>query len=514
MPFFQHICVTFVTIIVCYISLLCVSNVHAVMDTRFELDPQAISGLKSTPRPLKTRGKRTPGTPAKSVSTPPKGAVYTVKPGDHLFKILIRDYGLSNSEAESFIEEIKRENNIYDIKRLKVGQKITIPPVRRRPDGSLNLLLSGRGDDPRIYDSGDIPKHSLKLELPISEHSGQEIIARTQTVWKMMVPSKNEQQKPMSFQTPIFSLTLDQERYPAFARMNGGRIIIDQYGAIPPLVKSLIEDKDSSVRIVTAPPNRSKKFISSLLEAGGFYSVEENFSMEFGSDPKLTVLADFKVEKTADSLINQDVVIISNNRTSLPSSLENFLKKEGFTLYEPFASLKPLVPHESRTIHYVSAKKQSEIVDSVLSALSVSPERDHRVDVFAAADNGISLSVNAERYFVHGGQRYVVTTFDGDPVNYTLFRILETTGVKVIILEAQDDFRKVSEKILSRTNVRGSFALHSLLKGDSAGYTLQMSGFKLEDAQLPGGGLFLTDRAMNRIVRDLFIENGFTVINR
>jgi hypothetical protein len=108
----------------------------------------------------------------------------------------------------------------------------------------------------------------------------------------------------------------------------------------------------------------------------------------------------------------------------------------------------------------------------------------------------------------------VVTTFDGDPVNYTLFRILETTGVKVIILEAQDDFRKVSEKMLSRTSIKGSFALHSLLQDDSAGYSLQMSGFKLEDAQLPGGGLFLTDRAMNRIVRDLFIENGVTIINR
>ena len=41
-----------------------------------------------------------------------------------------------------------------------------------------------------------------------------------------------------------------------------------------------------------------------------------------------------------------------------------------------------------------------------------------------------------------------------------------------------------------------------------------MSGFKLDDALLPGGGIFLTDRAMDRIVRDLFTENGFTINNR
>ena len=55
----------------------------------------------------------------------------------------------------------------------------------------------------------------------------------------------------------------------------------------------------------------------------------------------------------------------------------------------------------------------------------------------------------AERYFERGGQRYVVTSFDGDPVNYTLFRILETKGYNVVILEAQDDFRKISEKLIA-----------------------------------------------------------------
>lgn len=513
MPFFQQIRFSFVPI-VCIISLCWVSNLRAAMDSRFELDPQAISNLKSTPKTSQSRGLRTPGIRVKSSSTPLKGGVYTVKPGDHLFKILMRDYGLSNLEAESFIEEIKRENNIYDIKRLKIGQKITIPPVRRDSDGSLRLLQVEQGDNSRTYDSSHLPEQSLKLESPVSLLTAREVVARTQSVWKKIVPSDIEQQKPMSLQTPAFSLTLDQERYPAFARMNGGRILVDQYGTIPPLVKSLIEEKDASVRIVTESPTGSKKFMVSLLNAAGFYSVEENFSMEFGTDPKLTVLADFKVEKNADSLINQDVIIISNNRTSLPPLLGNFLKKEGFTLYEPFASLAPVVPHESRAIHYVAAKKQSEIVDSVLTALSVSPERDHRVDVFAAVDNGISLSVKAERYFVYGGKRYVVTTFNGDPVNYTLFRILETTGVNVVILDAEDDFRKVSDKILSRTRINGAFAQHSLLQDDSTGYSLRMSGFKLDDAQLPGGGLFLTDRAMDQIIRDIFIENGFTITNR
>ena len=492
-------------------TLLCVTGVHAVMDPRFELDPKTLAGLKSTAKSQQAGGKRSSRTHVVQSS---KGGVYTVKPGDHLFKILMRDYGLSNNEAESFIEEIKRENNIYDIKRLKIGQKIIIPPVRRRSDGSLKLLQAVRSNNAQNSDSGTIPEQSFKLESPVVPLSEQEVVTKTHDVWNQIIPSKKEKQKPLALQTSTFTLSLDPERYPTFARMDGGRIVLDQNSSIPPLVKSLIEDKDASVRIVAEAPSGSKRFMASLLEAAGFYSVEENFSMEFGVDPKLTVQADFKVEKTSESIIMQDVILVNSGRTLLPPSLGEFLKIEGFSLYEPFASLKPFAQRDSRTIHYITAKKQPEMIDAILSAFSVSSERDRRVDVFAADNNGISLSVKAGCYFERGGQRYVVTNFDGDPINYTLFRILETKGYNVVILEAQDDFRKISEKLISRMKIKGTFALHSLLQDSSAGYSLHMSGFKLDDTLLAGGGIFLTDRAMNRIVRDLFTENGFNINSR
>jgi len=462
MPFFLQIRVVFV-IMLFFMALFCVSDLYAVMDPRFELDPQAIPSLKNSPKPPQAEVQRTPGTAKKTSSK---------------------------------------------------HSKSTKSAAKRRSDGSVPVRQVDGVYNSGNYALGNVPKQSFKLESPVSSLTDQEAVARTQTIWKKIVPSQHEQQKPLSFESPTFSLSLDHERYPVFARMNGGRIILDQNGSIPPLVKFLIEDKDPSVRIVTQSPGGSKKFVSSLLEAAGFYSIEENFSMEFGADPKLTVRADFKVEKKADSLINQDVVIISNNNTTFPSSIANLLKKEKFSLYEPFASLSPIVPSETRTIHSVSVKKQPEMIDSILSAFSLFPEKNRRVDVFAAADNGISLSVKAERFFVRDGIRYVVTTFDGNPINYTLLRILEARGFNVIILGAEDDFRKVSEKILSRMKIKGAFAMHNLLQDDSSGYSLQMSGFKLYNAQLPGGELFLTDRPMNRVVRDLLKERGFTINSR
>ena len=361
---------------VCAISLLCATGAHAVMDPRFELDPQTLSNQK---QPEKSR----------------KAAV-------------------------------RRSSHSH----VKAGRK------NRHPLVGSKAFQTARSGNAKYSGSDPVPEQVFRLESPVAALSEHEVAERLLDVWNRIVPSDSEQQKPLAIRTDAFSLTLDPVRYPVFARMDGGRIILDQDGTIPPLVKSLIEDKDASVRIISEGSSETNLIMSSLLGAAGFYSVESNFNMEFGVDPKLTIQADFKVEKTSESIIKQDVVLLNSGRTSLPHVLGEFLKKEGFLLYEPFVSLKPSVQRDTRTINYISAKNQPEMIDSILAALSVSAERDRTVDVFAADNNGISLSVKAERYFDRGGQHFVVSVFNGDPINYTLFRILETKGYNVTILDA------------------------------------------------------------------------------
>lgn len=491
-----------------------VSLVGAAMDPRFEIDPQVLAdAVPAAKTPAKKNIRSARMRPAKVVAAV-SGSTYVVKPGDHLFKILMRDYGLSNDEAESLIEQIKRENNINDIRRLRIGQRIAIPVIHRPADGSIRKLQTLAAVSNNSEEPEKPVGQSFVLESPVSPLSGEEVLAKVRDVWDKFVPVKADLRKPLALQTATFSLVLDPQRYPTFSTMDGARILLDQNSSIPPLVKSLIEEKDPNVRIVSEVPAGSKQFLASMLKNAGFYSVEENFSMDFGSDPKLTVNADFKIEKTPKSLLKQDVVLVNSGRTAVHSSLNTLLKKEGFTLYEPFASQKNPAARDSRPLRIVTAKSQPEMVDAILAAFSVHSDRNHSLDVFAADNNGISLAVKAERYFERNGQRYVITRFDGDPVNYTLFRILETKGYRVVILEAQDDFRKVSEKIISRMKIQGFFAKHSLLQDDSAGYSVQMSGFKLDDKSLPGGGLFLTNLSMDRIFSDLLTESGYRIDSR
>lgn len=497
----------------------CAVVAHTAMDPRFELDMQALEGskpsLKSSPKKERRTVRSRTNKPSEGGSR--RGTIHVVKQGDHLFKILMRDYGLTNDEAEAFIEEIKRENNIYDIRRLKIGQKIIIPPVHRRADGMLKLAkpVIDASESTAPLDGYPVAAgQAFLLESPAAEvMTYQEPAKAIKEVWKNLIPSKGESQKPITLQSPSFSLTLDPQRYPVFAAMDGGTILLDQNATIPPLVKSLIEEKDPTIRIVSESPDNGRRFLSAMLNAAGFYSVEENFRLEFGTDPKLVVRSDFKVEKTPESLIKQDVVLLNSGKTSLPQPLDEFLNKEGFAVYEPFASLKPLIiSTPSRQIYQITAKAQPEILDAILNALSVPYQTDRHVDVFSADNNGISLSVKAERFFERDGQRFVITNFDGDPVTYTLFRILETKGYRVVILEPKDDFRKISEKVFSRLRIKGGYAQHKLWPDDVSNYSLQVSGFNLEGAGVPGSSIFITNLQLDNIIRDLLKENGYNVL--
>lgn len=488
--------------------------VNAAMDPRFELDPQALGvTAASIPKSVNVKaGKRTTHSHGRKgpLSPPAHGTIHVVKSGDNLFKILIRDYGLNNDEAEAFIEEIRRENNIYDIKRLKIGQKITIPPVRRSADGT----IIGVKSVPPIAVTSGVAGQTFRLESPVPQFSEQEVISRIRQTWDSILPPLKNEQKPIMLQSPTFSLTLDPQRYPVYATMDNGRILVDQNASIPPLVRALITEKDPSVRIVSESPANGKSFLSAMLGSAGFYSVEENFSLDFGTDPKLTIRSDFKIEKTSESLIKQDIVLINSGREQFPPVIGKFLKNEGFTVYDPFAFPQPLVLASPRPLYQIISKNQYDIVDALLTSISVISDRDRRVDVFAGDNNGISLSVNAERYFEHGGQRHVITRFDGDPVTYTIFRILETKGYQVIILEPQDDFRKISDKLLSRMRIQGTYSRHTLSNDTGANYTLQMSGYKLEGAGFPVDGLFLTNLELDRIIRDILTENGYSITTK
>ena len=358
------------------------------------------------------------------------------------------------------------------------------------------------------------PASTLQL-APYSADTGDaQNVQKIRSFWDTLVPAAETALSALSFKSDTFELAIDPARYPLLKAADGGMIVLDKDASLPPLVKTLLQKKDSKIRVVTASPSDARRFLGALLGAAGFYSVEEQPVMTFGKDPQLKVRSDFKVERSADSVMHNEVMLVSASHQRVPARLSDYLKTQGLKVSEPFADqAHTAVPLRHRVVR-AATQEQGQAVDLVLETLAVPAERNRRVELFRAAETGVGLSVTADRYFEHGGKRYVVTRFTGDPIAYTLFRLLETKGYRVVILEPQDSFKTAAGKLLSRMDLPSSYASHLLLADPAGKYSFEMSGFMLENATAGGGAVMLTDRPIENAMRDLLYDHGYQVQER
>lgn len=464
----------------------------------------------------KTAGPVGGGTDSATAAT-----LYTIKPGDSLFRILKREFGLTYQKAKKFIELIKRENKITNLRRLRVGQVISISALVGNGSTGQAKTVRAAGHSPVVIPKGvgvdpaQSPVQSFTLEKPqVPVLRPVDVTAHVKQTWEKIVPTPTAQEKMELVQSDGISISLDPVKYPILPAMDGGRILVDVDGKITPTIKSIISETDPGVRIVSESTDSPKRFLGSLIDAGKFYSSAEDFIMEFGTDPKLTVHADFRVERTADSLVNQDVILLNAGKVASPAKLTEFLKSEGFIVHEPFALIKPHLFSPHNRLVEVAAQAPLDIASAVLRALSIPAEENARIEIPDIGNSGISISVTPDRYFHYKGKTYCINYGSNDAAaNNVLIPLLEARGIHSITLGQNDDFRKISETILTSVGLSGTYGFQKLWPEEDSGYSLQMSGIMVQGAGESGESLFLTDRKIDRIIRDISVENGIIVQN-
>lgn len=473
---------------------------HAI-DPQFELDPQVLDSTFPAAR-QNPAAKRVAPPRHKKVASP--STRYRVRPGDTLNLILMGRYGFSEREAEAMIPRVKQLNGISDIHALQVGRTITIPTAERRGKGH-------GSDRSRFAGSGEMAAQQFRL-VNAGHRDGRGDLTPVRLVWDRLHPAPADAPEGIEIKGENFNLSLDPVRFPVLPAADGGKILIDPGGKLPPLVKSLVQGIDEEVRVVSDDPANVRRFYASLLAAARFYSVEEDFSVAFGTDPQLTVTSDFRIEKDAESLMKQDLVLlnVSEARSGMPASLVSFLSGQGFRVMEPYPAPRRAARGEGSRLYQVPAVTATEIADRMLDSLKLAYTRDATVELFGPMDSGLRLDIRADRFFEFGGERFIISGFNGDPVFYTLMRLLETRGYRVIILEERDDFRRVGEKLLSQMRLPGRFATQRLWPAQGIPYTVQLSGFSFRDPS-SGDRVVLTPAELDPLVSELVALNGYTV---
>ena len=480
------------------------SLAHAI-DPRFELDPRMLQQKLPPVTP--------PVSPAKE-SAPPRSGTgetsYTVKRGDSLVKILRRDFGKSRSDARALVPEIERRNRLGKAKRLEAGRQIIIPLPVKSVKVAARTVRSRKRSAPKTLEKKTIG-HRLAL-FKGSAETGNDGVESARLVWEKLLPGQHLSNDALSIKGDNYTLDLSPDRFPILPAADGGKILVEAGGKLSPLVKSLIQGHDPGTRIVTYTPNNRKRFFANLLSAAGFYSVEEDFTVAFGSDPKLTVTTDFKVENDANSALQHDIYLFNSEPRSgsIPAVLADYLAGQGFKVIDFYPSGQRERPMAGSSIDVINDKEPSALADKVMSALGLGYEQEREIDLLSMREGGVALRVKADRYFEKNGERYVVSFFKGDPENYTLLRLLETERYHVIMLTPGEDFRSVAGKILSQLRLPGRYEMQKLIASSDMPYTIQMSGFML-NASDKRGKLFLTGSSPDRLIGELLELNGYTI---
>jgi hypothetical protein len=457
-----------------------VSIVHAI-DPRFEINPNTLKrNLPASAAMDKSqKGSRTPGAAvvAKDKKQLSNGSAITKKVGE------------------------TRRGEAKTARGKKTGRRHITTAQAPRGNGSVART-------PRRYPGGAMT-HRMSL-LRMSSSVPGEAIEGAKNLWGKLLPEAGTT-AAFSLKGESFSLDLDPKKYPVFTSYTGKKIVVENGSELSPFVKNLMEQREPGVKFVQFRPGEPRRFLGELLNSAGFFSVEENFSVSFGSDPKLTVNSDYKVEKDQESSLQNDIFLLNATHLSgYPGQLAEFLAEQGFKALDLYPGRGEIAARSNHIVDIVTEDEPAAMVDRLLAALNLRYEKNKGVDILNLANGGVGLKVRAERYFEKNGERYVIGVFNGDPENYTLLRLLESLHYNVVMLTPEDDFKRVSDMIISRLHIPIKYEMHELVAAGNTPYSIEVSGIMIDS----GGGrgrVFLTEKMPDPVIMELLKLNGYNV---
>lgn len=355
----------------------------------------------------------------------------------------------------------------------------------------------------------------LKLQMPLlagelQAGKGKDIKAFGK-VWKKLVPDADLAIESLELRGTDFNLHIDASRYPLYPTIDDGMIVLDQKNEIPPLIRQLVEEQTFKTRIVSPASDKADTTLLAMLTAGGFYSVEKQPLLVFGDDPKVIIQPDFKIEPAPDSITKNRIFLLHTGLQKSPAALVDFIEAQGLQMLEPFANDQVIHKNTNDRLVLLENLSPLQTADSLLQAFALPAENNYRLDLMEASKNGIGLSVIARRYFNFNNKPYIISEFDGDPVSYTLLRLLETEGYNVIFLDKNDNSGRAVTKILKKLNLPAKQSMQQLAAAPDNSYAVELSGVTVHGINGHLETIVFTERAVEQKLQELLKAHGFLI---
>lgn len=467
----------------------------------FELEIGDLEKTTGSQPSSKPRGKKKRQSPKKTKRNPPVSpqqvpAVqdgdylkYTIRPGDHIYKVLTTRFGLSSERAEELIPRVLQLNGITNIARLQIGQVILIPASAVK--GSKPLAPGPSSAAVPRADAAVAEKQEFPAEKGLLE--------RIRDLWMRLFPERGQAAGTLR------AKTIGNTSYPVVTGADNGEILITREG-LPPVFANVSGAQPARREKVVALPADGRAFAGPLLKAAGFEEVEENAPVMFGTDPRIKLLPDFTiVKRTRETQTRERILLFTGDKgcPSQPESLAAFLSGQGIRLVSMCNGAAAKTSAESCSVSPIAASDAEKLVDSMLDALSIKWSKAHPVEIVLDQKEGYRIGVKLDRYFEDQGERYFVDYGREDATHETLMRLVELSGYRRIPLAPKAGPRAVAEQLLKALQLSPEYRRRQFDASPDGRITVEASCFLFSGRSDPRKLFLVSDPPLDRLVLEL-----------
>lgn len=429
---------------------------------------------------------------------------YTIRPGDHIFKILTTHFGLSSAKAEALIPEIKRINGIVDTSGLQIGQTLLLPLARKKavaPPVAAPAQIPAPASAPVPLPAPSGAAESQESEIPpaLLPRVDEGLLQRAKEFWARLFPER----KPL--ETAAGKEAVGSVQDSLLVGVNGKEIRIVPSGT-QPVFGNMSGAGTENGETVVADPANEKGFVKELLQAAGFATTDGGAPLEFGTEPKLLLKVDFTAAQRIPGAENRKTTLVlleKNGCQVLPESFVSYLAARDFRVVA-WCDMTGSSPVSSSIKVLSTPPGGSEaMVDTVLEALGIQSSKDFPIEIVVGQSGAAPLSVTVDRYFEGNGKRFFVDFGIAAPNRATLFRLLELAGYQRIGISGTDDLRVVAAKISLAMNVSTEYRPYRIASLPEGLFMLELPGVLFQKAGTGGEKTLLLDHPLEQPFSDL-----------
>ena len=415
---------------------------------------------------------------------------YTIRPGDHIYKVLTSRFGLSSAKAEELIPTILRINGIADIAGLQIGQVILIPAA---------ALATGKAAGIEAGATAPPPQAPVPPRTPPAPVEESGLLGWLRDLWMGLFPERGRAAGE------IRDKNIGNHRYPVVKGADLADIIVVREGSLP-VFTHMSGARAADAEKIVAVPSPDRHGTGPLLKGAGFENVAENASVSFGADPKVTVRADFAITKAIPGTDAREQILLFTGENGCPppgGALSAFLSSRGFRLVSSCNGMTEKQAPAEDTIVPLSAADPEKLVDSLLNALSLTGSTAHPVEMVLNENEGYRIGVNVDRYFEYRGERYFVDFGRQDTEHELLMRLVELDGYRRIPLAPTAGLAVTAEKLLQALQIPARSGKLTLASSPDGSVTVETSCVVFSSRSAPRRTYLVADPPLDRQVCDL-----------